>query len=320
MQGAWSRTCRPSGFLSPRTLRMLRALMWLFLASLPVWSASSVAAATCVAVEGPVEVSALARAALSERGIVAPTGSCVPATLSLVPEPEGAVLWSVVLPHGTAMERSLSSVERGAAWVDSVVRPERLAELFTTRVELSADAPDGARLYASFEAWRAGIPSAIVDRELIKKPVDKGLLADPGLEAMWALDRGRKEARGEGAVFAIEVDDAVYIHDGSPLAWRGKPFGRLAVYGDRGLFEREVCYWVPARSETEPGYVDCDVEVRMLDLQSGAVTTLDKRGVLALLADQPERLAAFRAERPKHAGVVWRYANEALQSSTSGDR
>ena len=280
---------------------------------------AAAAQTTCVAVKGPEELSAAVRQGLSERGVVAPTGTCPPATLTLVHGTADSATWSLVTAAGVAAERSFSSPGAGVAWVDSIVHTQRLTGLLSARAEPHVDAPEGVRLYATFDAWRAGVPSAVVDRPLVAHRVDEHLIGDDGLEPMWVLDRSRRAARREGAVFAMEDGDTVYVHDGGPLAARGKPFGRLEVVGDRGLYQGQVCYWMPSRREGGTGHVECDVEIRWLDLKTGAVTALNRWTLAELLADQPDLLAAFRQTRPKNPAVIRRFARAALGAPSEGE-
>ena len=281
------------------------------------------AAPVCVVVEGPTEVVADIRQSLGDRGLGPPSEDCSAARLSVTHDINQEMLWSLVMPDGTESSRQLDTIPVGSSWVDSMLRSGRLSDLLSAPIAPPITDPtatvatppttDAVRLYASFEAWKSGVASDVVQVPLLSKKVSPRQVGPDGLEPMWALNRGRRDARQQGAVFAFEHAGEVYVHDDSPRAFRNRPYGRLDVHGDRGLYQFELCYWVSTDAAKGAGYVQCDVQMRILDLDSGAVTVLNRAGMKQLLADHPELLAEYRRERPKTARVVRRYALAVLE-------
>lgn len=256
---------------------------------------------------------AVARA-LAERGIPSPREGCTAVRV----EASTGDVWTVHLPHGVVAAREISSPEVGAMWVDSLIRPSRLEDLLPPQVPPPsqppatpiAAPPAGITLYASFEAWRARAPVGIVEGSLAPRAVSAPLVGEEGLEPMWAVDRKMREARDDGRVFAFEADGEIYVHDGSPRAHKGAPFGRLVSFGDRGLFQREACHWVQTAPST--GFVTCEVALRLLDLETGEVTPLTRARLAELVAVDPALAEAWEAAAPKHAGAMRTFALKAL--------
>ena len=284
----------------------------LLVAALAGLSLPAAAAVPCVTVQGPAPGADAARAALADRGIGTPTEGCTPAALSLTPTDDGSWSWALSFGAGQAATRTLADPRLGAAWVDSMVHDPRTAALLIP--DAPGDDPElgGARLFATFEAWKAGTPSAVIDLPLVPRAVDAHLIGEGGLELMWALDRPRKEAKGEGAVFAIEHGAEVYINAESPLAFRKRAFGRLDVIGDHGLYQDEFCYWVPA----QPGglaRVECNVQPAVIDLQSGEVTYMTKRELTQQLRSHPDLLEEFRAARRSSPVVQMGFARALIE-------
>ena len=318
----------------------MRSLVLATLAVLLAASPVAAAASPCVTVDGLDPEPA--RQALADRGIGGPSAGCAPSRLALSAHEVG-VTWTLTRPDGVVAARNLASTEVGAAWVDSMLHP-RLAGLLTPADPagpelpseagppdaLRGDAPQlegagrpeasGARrvqLYATFEEWRDRKPTAEVEAGLTPRTVDEHLVGERGLEPMWAVDRTRKEGRADGPVFALEVDGELYVNESAPPTHRGRVFGRVERVGDRGVYQKKVCYWVP-RPDWNPsgvaGYLECDVDLRLVDLGSGDVTPLNRKRLKELLAAHPELLADFRAEKKKHAGTMRRYAVAALRA------
>ncbi|HCH65007.1 MAG TPA: hypothetical protein DFR83_19545, partial [Deltaproteobacteria bacterium] len=165
-------------------LRHALPVLFAVMATLP----SVASAEVCVAVHGPVGLADEVRRSLADRGIGAPTGTCSPATLTVSVNEGDAVRWTLALPAGEASERLLAHTDVGSMWVDSMVRG-RLDALWGARIEPVASRTNGVRLFASFDAWMAGIPSAVLDVDLVSIAVDEHLVGPDGLERMWVLDR-----------------------------------------------------------------------------------------------------------------------------------
>lgn len=292
--------------MRPSTLAIL-------LASLAPAAAVGATDRPCVTVAAPAAMLEPVEQALADRGISGPTDGCVAITLTL----DDAGAWTVARPDGVVARRVLAEVEVGAAWVDSLVRSARLAEVLEPPVAPPSvsEAPppaEGIALFASFEAWRANQPVATVDDALSVRSVSPKLVGEGGLEPMWAVDRAKRDARGDGRVFAFESGGEVYVHDGSPLAHRGVPFGRLAVVGAKGVFQREVCHWVQTGAAPAAGFVNCEAVLRLLDLETGEITPVTRRLVDEMVAAHPDLAAAWDAQKPKHVGTMKGFVEEAL--------
>ncbi len=300
----------------------LRAFVVSLIACMAV-SARAEPQAVCAEVDAGGGATSPVVQALGDRGIAAPRPGC--ATTRVRVGADG--VWAVRLPHGVEASRAFAAVEVGAAWVDSLVRPSRLADLLqppaprptTATPPPGPEAMPGVSLYASFEAWRADQAVATFDGSLAPRTVSPGLVGEGGLEPMWVLDRPKRDARPDGRVFAFVAGGEVYLHDGTPYAHKGAPFGRLTAVGDRGVFQREVCFWVqtvpPSSDRAGAGFVKCEVALRLIDLETGEITPLDGKRVRELVQVDPALAAAWEAARPKHAGVQRTFALRALQAS-----
>ena len=197
-----------------------------------------------------------------------------------------------------------------------------IAMVLGPRLALAGPAlsPDFAevRLYPTFEAWRQRSPSRTVSWPLRAFEVDRRRIGDPGLEPMWVLDRQRSASRADGEVFALEHDGNWYFNEAAPPAHRGRPYGRLVTNEEWGVYQRRQCYVVGLIPLA--GYIECDVAIRLVNLETGSVVKLTRRALRDTIADYPDLLAAFEAEKRQHAGTIRRYALAWLERASNDVR
>lgn len=208
--------------------------------------------------------------------------------------------------------RSLPAVRAAAVFVESRVRTDRYADMLTVDDDGRVD------LYATFEDWKARRVTGTVEVEVLPDNVARSTPTNAELTTLHALDLSIKEAKPHGKVFGVEVDGRFYLNDDTPRPNRTQSYGLFLEVQGHGMFEHRDCHWLPANQST-PGRMQCDVWVKLLDLETGETRRVGKKLLKKWLDVDPTLKAAFVAERPKHASTVQRYLADMLEAHPGMD-
>lgn len=162
-------------------------------------------------------------------------------------------------------------------------------------------------LYRTWDDLLAARPAATVDVEVLQRQGSHGVWGLAGAIDVYKLDLRRADAKPLGSVFAFTVGDTIYVNDGAPIPARGQEYARLETWGDLGFYQHRTCYQVPNGDGNGGTHEHCDLTLKLVDLDTGATRLIHADSLRALLADSPDLLAGFEAERAQDRRAVRRY-------------
>jgi|GEM_PF-4384113 len=226
---------------------------------------------------------------------------CGVARVSIQAAPTGATV-QVAPPDQPASSRTLGTPTTIAAWVDSIVRVDRIADLVAAP-PLPVDRTK-ATLYPTLEAWQQGQPSHVVSVPVLPVVEVPGITDLEGLPPFQHFDQKRAEARALGPVRLFVMADHIYIHSHNPHPTRGKEYGQAELVGHHLLYPHRDCVWVPPNEGT-PGMLLCSIDVRAIDLHAGTTHTINRRWLKRTLADHPDLWDTYKSARNKDASDTW---------------
>jgi hypothetical protein len=262
-------------------------------------------------VDGTDERVAEVRHDLAILGIAADDGGegCQPATVRLEASGDGGLVVRLDRHDHLVSQRVVPSADAAAAWIESVVREDRYTDL----LDPEAAPATGIRLYATAADFVAGNSSATLETlPWVPEDVADRLMGPEMFEQLYVPDIPLKQARPTGRAFAVVDGDTTYVNDGTPFPHKGIEYGRLEVIGNTGVFQRRECRWVQAGSG---GFMVCELSVRTVDMTTGEVARITKKGLRQALEATPDLLRAYNGEPRKHPGVLRKYLTRMLHAS-----
>lgn len=239
---------------------------------------------------------------LSSAGLLTPAqAACTPIQVDARPANE-AIAVTLTLPWGEQAQRVVADPTEAVTWVDSWLEQDRMGTL----LEAPTLRTPSVRLYATLEDWQSGTVLLEHEGQVIRNDAPLVQRHLGGLDHFYSLDLSLSEGREVGKVFAVELDDQVYINPRRAKPNSMSPFGAMTVVGDYGVYQDEICVWV-SQTTAMPAHMSCDAFVALIDLNTGDTQLVGKRKMRRWLEADATLHAAWQEEERRNDATVQRY-------------
>lgn len=151
-------------------------------------------------------------------------------------------------------------------------------------------------IYKSFEEFKYNNPSIELKNEITAKSRKLGILdKDPII--FYRIDISKKEGKMIGEVYGFSDGKYVYINESMPKLGPKTEFSKIEYIGEYCYFKDIYC------TSTYNGMTTittCDLDEKLIEMETGKVIRLSKRSLRELLANDTELLDKFNNESLKN--------------------